>query len=148
MRGFTLVELLVALAVLAILLMVAMPAFNNLIVSQRVKTASFDLVAGLSYARSEAVKQNGTVTLTPSGGNWANGWTVTGPDGSTLKTAAALQSVTVSGPTSLVYGRSGRITGGSGDIEIASSVTTDGVAARCISVDVTGLPRAKQGACS
>ena len=148
MRGFTLIELMVTLAVLAVLMAVAVPSFNTISLSQRIKTASFDIVASLSYARSEAVKQNGSVTIAPSGGNWANGWTISAPDGSTLRTAAALQNLTVSGPASMVYGRSGRIVSGTGDIEVASSVVISGVTARCITVDVTGLPRARQGNCS
>jgi len=137
----------VTLAVLAVLIMVAAPSFNTITLTQRVKTASFDIVANLSYARSEALKQNGNVTITPTDGDWANGWTITGPDGSTLKTGAASQNLTITGPASLVYSRSGRVTSGSGNIDISSSIEDAAVAGRCITLDVTGLPRAKPGSC-
>lgn len=146
-KGFSLIELMVTLSVLAILLFVAAPSFSNFISSQRIKTASFDVIATLSFARSEAIKQNGSVTITPTGGSWGNGWLITGPDGSTLKTQAAFQNLSVSGPASLVFGRSGRVTSGTGNIQIDNSQSNAAVAPRCITIDVTGLPRSRQGSC-
>ncbi|HJW01959.1 MAG TPA: GspH/FimT family pseudopilin, partial [Azospira sp.] len=70
-KGFSLIELMVTLSVLAIVLVIAAPSFGNFVLSQRVKTASFDVVASLSFARSEAIKQNGNVTIAPTGGSWA-----------------------------------------------------------------------------
>jgi len=54
--GYTLVELVVTLAALAILVTWAVPAFSNLIDSNRLRAAAAQLAGDLRYARSEAIK--------------------------------------------------------------------------------------------
>lgn len=147
-KGFTLIELMVTLAVLAILLAIAAPSFSSFMLSQRIKTASFDVIASLSYARSEAIKQNGSVTIAPvSGTDWASGWTITGPSG-LLRTQAAFTNLSVSGPTNIIFGRSGRVTSTTGSILVDDSKSNTIATSRCITIDPTGIPRAKSGACS
>ncbi|GLW61414.1 hypothetical protein Hthe01_17630 [Hydrogenophilus thermoluteolus] len=63
MCGVTLVELMVTIAVAAILLAVAVPGFRNLIVSNRLTATTNAFVAALNLARIEAVKRNARVTL-------------------------------------------------------------------------------------
>lgn len=60
-RGFTLVELMVTVAVAAIMLAIAVPSFTYLIQSNILTTASNDLIVNLNYAHSEAGKK-GTAT--------------------------------------------------------------------------------------
>lgn len=74
--GFTLIELFIALAVLGIVMTLAAPSFVDLINSNRLKSAAFDLVVSLNYARSEAIKRNTDATLTPAAGGWSSGWSV------------------------------------------------------------------------
>lgn len=87
-RGFTLVELLVALAVGAILLTIAIPGYAFLVNGSRLAAATNDLVTALHLARSEAIKRgvrvsvckssNGTA-VTPAcdtSANWQQGWLV------------------------------------------------------------------------
>jgi type IV fimbrial biogenesis protein FimT len=57
-RGFTLVELMVAVAIAAILLTLAVPSFTRLTASNALTTASNDIVLALSLAKMEAVKRN------------------------------------------------------------------------------------------
>jgi type IV fimbrial biogenesis protein FimT len=57
-RGFTLVELMVGIAILAILLAITVPPFKKMIASQRLKNANAELVASLQFARSEAIARN------------------------------------------------------------------------------------------
>lgn len=64
--GFSLIELLVALAVAATLLVVAVPAFLNLIVDHRLATRANEFMTALAMARSEALKLNLRVTLCKS----------------------------------------------------------------------------------
>ncbi|GAB3783998.1 GspH/FimT family pseudopilin [Dyella agri] len=59
--GFTLVELMITIAVAAILLMIAVPSFNNIINSNRLTTAANTMVNALNTARMEAIKRNGSV---------------------------------------------------------------------------------------
>lgn len=57
-KGFTVVELMITLGVIAILAVVAVPSFNNMINSNRLTTAANEMVAGLNVARMEAIKRN------------------------------------------------------------------------------------------
>jgi type IV fimbrial biogenesis protein FimT len=59
--GFTLLELMVAVAVASILVTVALPSFKHLALSNKLSTAANDLVYALTVARTEAVKTNATV---------------------------------------------------------------------------------------
>lgn len=84
--GFTIVELMVAITVLAVLLGIGVPSFRLTLQGNRITTTANDMVAALQFARSEAVRRGVNVTLCSSGdqatcsGTWANGWIVRGPD--------------------------------------------------------------------
>ncbi|WP_375057057.1 GspH/FimT family pseudopilin [Zobellella sp. DQSA1] len=65
--GLTLVELLVGIAVLAVLLVVAVPGFQTLRQQYLVRSAGMAVYADLQLARSEAVKRNRPVTVCFSG---------------------------------------------------------------------------------
>ena len=73
-RGFTLVELLIALVVLGILISIGMPAFGNMIDQQRMDSGLSALTGSLNMAKQEAVRRNRPVTLTAIEGDWNNGW--------------------------------------------------------------------------
>jgi type IV fimbrial biogenesis protein FimT len=62
-RGFTFVELMITVMVAAILMTLAVPQFRSVIASTRLTTQSNDLVAALNFARSTAIKRNGSVSL-------------------------------------------------------------------------------------
>ena len=61
--GFTLVELMIGVAVVAVLLAVAVPSFQALIERQRLKGAGELVLSELQFARSEAIKQNTQVDV-------------------------------------------------------------------------------------
>lgn len=74
-RGFTLVEAIVAIAVLGILLTLAVPGMQKIVAKQRLRSASYDLVADLTLARSESLKRGTPVVLEPlRSGDWTAGW--------------------------------------------------------------------------
>jgi type IV fimbrial biogenesis protein FimT len=61
--GFTLIELLVAVAIAAILLSLAAPSFTRLIQSTKISGSVNTFMADLRFARSEAIRLGGTVTM-------------------------------------------------------------------------------------
>lgn len=63
MRGFSLIELLVGISILAMLLALALPSFSEWIRNNQVRAAAETLREGLQLARSEAVKRNTRVRL-------------------------------------------------------------------------------------
>ena len=82
-HGFTLIESMMALALLAVLIGVAAPSFREVIRNNRTTAVTNDLVAALHYARSEAVRQGLGVRLCAGDdfdecdGDWLSGWYVT-----------------------------------------------------------------------
>ena len=62
-RGFTLIELMVTIAVIAIIAMMAAPSFGNLLLKQNLNRSTQDLVATLNAARSTAVLERREVTV-------------------------------------------------------------------------------------
>jgi type IV fimbrial biogenesis protein FimT len=83
-RGFTLIELMIAVAVLAILLGIAVPSFNEATLSSKLGSTANNFVASATLARSEAIKRNMAITLCvstdgascASSGGWEQGWMV------------------------------------------------------------------------
>jgi len=83
--GFTLIELIITLAVAIILMSVAVPSFNTAIKNNRLATQTNQLVSALNTARSEAVSRSAQVTMcrtsngtscNTSSGGWETGWLV------------------------------------------------------------------------
>lgn len=60
-RGFTLVELMIGLAVVGVLMMLAIPAFTQFLQNQKMKNAAETTMHGLTLARGEAVRRNSSV---------------------------------------------------------------------------------------
>ena len=133
--GFTLIELVVALAVAAILLGVGVPSFTAMVRDGRMRSAATELNLALYLARSEAVKRAGTagvraVTVcaragddacSADPGDWENGWIVFAdtdlvPGAADAEIGPADTILRVSGP---VHER----------IDVASSFSTDRTAA-------------------
>lgn len=79
-HGFTMIELMVTVAVLGILLAVGVPSFNSFMVNSRTSALANDITSAVNLARSEAVKRATPVTVCPSSngttcaGAWADGW--------------------------------------------------------------------------
>lgn len=114
--GFTLMELLITIAVGAILVTLAVPAFQNFLRNDRQWTTANSLVMSLNAARSEAIKQDTAVSVCPTANGtscsassaWSQGWIVlssasgstpaltvpTLATGSTLTEASGLTAVT------------------------------------------------------
>ena len=74
--AFTVIELMMVVSILIILLAVAIPSFTASVVNNRLTTIANELVASLSYARSEAIRRGQHVAVRKTGTNWENGWQV------------------------------------------------------------------------
>jgi type IV fimbrial biogenesis protein FimT len=143
-RGLTLVELMVGLAVLAVVLAVAAPQFPQWGRSTRVMTQTFDLQNSLAFARSEAMRRGVRVTVcrtdspragTPScnaSAAWAAGWLVFVDNTQVAGNVAGV----IDGADSVL-----RI----GDTANGSAITTAGNLGAWISYGSTGLTRTDGG---
>jgi len=138
----------VTVVIAAILMAVAVPSFQSIIAGQRIKSATYDMFSTLTFARSEAIKRNTNVTVAQASGGWQNGWTVTA-GAVTLSQQEATRGVAIAASaTSVTYRQDGRITAvGSQTFAITSSVSV-GTPGRCVTTEVSGLPKSKVGACS
>ncbi|MBF0144145.1 MAG: GspH/FimT family pseudopilin [Magnetococcales bacterium] len=138
--GFTLIEILIVMAIVGIMALFAVPAMRGIILDQRLKAAANELHLSLFLARSEAVKRNTGVTVAATGGDWADGWSVTVTSGGALLRAAdALNGVTVTAPaSSLEFGRDGRASV-TGSIQLVAT-GEDSVSMRCIDLTLAGMP--------
>lgn len=161
-RGFTLIETMVVVALLAIVGALAAPNFRQFIGTMNAKSAAFDLIGDLSLARSEAIRGNWPVRVIPTGGNWANGWSIvrdaappvdTTLGAQTLRERPALASslnLSDNAPAQVVFQPNGRMATdtdtGNRAWSIKSSIA--GVIARCVVITPTGSARSKLGACS
>ena len=63
-RGFTMIELMIVVAVIAVAVALAAPSFRGLLAKKRIEGVASELATDLQYARSEAVSRNATVRVT------------------------------------------------------------------------------------
>jgi type IV fimbrial biogenesis protein FimT len=141
--GFTLMELLVAVSVVAILVTLALPTLTSLVLTQKVKTGASDLQATLFFARSEALKRAVNVDVVPAGDDWKGGWTVQLPNGTVLRSqlplSAQLSSMAVDAGTRITYQPDGRVSAAPPPIVVRVAANPK-VSARCVVTDLSGRP--------
>lgn len=146
--GFTLIELMVTITVLAVILMLAVPGFRQLIESQRLRTAAFDMVADLTLARSEALKRGKDVTLKPlTSGTWVDGWQVlVGTEEVSKRNSVGGGISFASAPSSVVFESSGRVSSSTSTVKFGLR-TSDSSRQRCILLDPSGRPKSISSGC-
>lgn len=166
-RGFSLVELVVVMAIAGIVMVIAVPSIESFLANQRMKTASFNLVVAMMNARAEA-QQRGVpvyVKSMPATG-LQGGWCIlidntqdcslSAPPTSALRLQEALAGVTYTpksgstgvtvsaGMATFTFNRSGRL---------SSAVRVDIVddrftgMKRCVYVETSGNARSATGQC-
>lgn len=148
--GFTLIEVMTALVILGILLTVGVPAVNQMMAGQRVKSVAADLHTSLVLARGEAVVRNRQVTVAPAADStWEEGWRVTEEDsdaGPLLQHSLESGVEITSEPAEIaqiVFRPNGRASA-AGTLKIESVM--DSRQTRCVEIGLDG--RARSRACN
>ncbi len=162
-NGFTLIELMVSLAIIAIMATVAVPSFTATIKNNRLVTQVNLLAGSLALARSEAIKFGSEATVcvsadqaTCSGANWDEGWMVwvdtdndgALTDGEERQFVAGLPSsmtfTSSTATTQFLYSSQGTSDGGT--LELCDD--RGGETGRQVRVSATGRPNTTTLACS
>ncbi|HAL39753.1 MAG TPA: pilus assembly protein FimT [Polaromonas sp.] len=146
-RGFTLIELMVTVAVLAVMASLAAPSFRELLAAQRVRTTAYNIVGDLVLARNEAVKRGESVTLTPVSAAWNNGWSVNVASSTEVlsgqgSVGSGVQFTT--SPASITFDRNGQT---SVSTVVRFGLSDGGTHKRCISLDPSGRPKSANMEC-
>lgn len=142
--GFTLVELLVVVAVVAILAAVAVPSYTQMIANSRVRSTAQTFHASLMRARSEALKRNRSVAVQRIGTSWSNGWQIVDQtSGDVIESSAPATRVTLaegSNLTTIVYLQSGRMLSSASALFMRFADVGGKAQDRCVAVDLSGRP--------
>lgn len=145
-RGFTIIELMVTVAVAAILLALAIPSFTGFMARARLEGVANELVADLVYARSLATTQKSDIsTSTPIGfhnislvtSNDGKSYAISGDGVGQLKVVTLDSRLSLSGSTTVTFD-SFRGFSSAGSISVSSSETP---ATFEVSVDVMGVAK-------
>lgn len=130
-HGFTLVELMITLAVLVVVMAVAVPSLQEFSANNQLVATKSQFAAAVSLARTEAGKRGRVVALQalgngPAGNEFAGGWEVAADDdnnGSVAstetrvrRTATMLERIKLGGPVLLGFRASGALVGGAAQV--------------------------------
>ncbi|XQU08457.1 GspH/FimT family protein [Halomonas sp. LY9] len=138
--GFTLLELLVALALFATLATVAIPNFSRIIQENRVVTTTNDYKIALSFARSEAVRRNQAVSLLPVAAGWSAGWEVRANNAVLRSWAQEVNDIAITdAPERFTFNSQGRLVTAAFAPQ-SVSVTLNEIG-RCVRVEPSGISR-------
>lgn len=119
--GFTMIEMMIVIAIAGVLSAIAVPSFQAAIANQRAKAFAQELYLALNKARSEAIKLNGTCDVVvdfSDAADWAAGWSVasveppaagtTCLDPRTISSAGGLAGIKTAGGADVTFFRRGR----------------------------------------
>lgn len=153
-NGFSLVEMMLVIAIAGILMSIAVPGVKTLLNTQKMKSATFDLVATAMLARSEAIKWSGasssSISIAAPSNNFNSGWCIVFTSATTCSTSAPGDGVMqIVRPTTgvtyayqgtaapIIFTRTGRLSGGAA---VKLLVTDDDSFAtpRCVTFDTNG----------
>ncbi len=133
-------ELVITVAVAAVVTSMALPSLSGLLRNTRVKQTATDMVMTLAYARNEAINRNAQVSVVAFG-TWTAGWQVVA-GGTPLRQTALSGEITVAGPASstLTYNPDGRLSNLTTLRFVFSVPGNTDVLMRCVSATLMGQP--------
>lgn len=146
MRGFTLLEMMVTIAVAAILVTLAVPSFNEAMLGSKLNTQANNFVASAQLARSEAIKRNAAVTLCASSngtsctGAWGDGWIVLAGGTVLFRQIPLAPGFRLSGDVTSIVFQSTGVGATSAALTLCRATPTVGSLGRTIQVSATGRP--------
>lgn len=154
LSGFSLIELMITIAVLAVLLAIGLPSFEGSLRSNRLATSTNELVATMSLARSEAIRNARGAMVCPSedgevctaAPDWNDGWIVwrdLDGDGAAssdevMRYVQPKGQMQISGPASVDFDSRGRVPAGLATITLQPDECAGRAMRRTVEVRVTG----------
>lgn len=144
--GFTVIELLVTIAVLTIIISMGVPMYGQFSRSSEMSGRTTDLIASINLTRSEAVNQRRAIDMEAIDGNWSMGWIISRQlDGTVLRISdfrgAGVNTVGVEeggGQTTLSFDREGRMASGGATFTLCPN---DGKPGQGRTIAITGFGR-------
>lgn len=123
-NGFSLIEPMIAITIIGLLLVIAIPSYSEWIQNTQIRTATESIQNGLQLARAEAVRRNAAIQFNLGTGT---GWTISVvSDSSVVQTRTAAEgsanvtvTVTPAGATGVTFNGLGRLNG----VGLASTIT-------------------------
>lgn len=138
MAGFTVIELMITVMLLAVLAAIAAPNMTSFILATRVKAAASDMYSALIFARSEAIKRNADIDIVPVL-TWGDGWQVKAGAAILKQQDAYPPSLSIVGPVgTITYRRDGRLSGNTTALYTVSAPGHATVRIKTVNVDLGG----------
>jgi len=112
--GFTIIELMMVIAIAGVMAAFAGPSFTTMINNNRITTQTNQFILAVQIARSEAVKRGRPISITATdGSNWAQGWQVLDENDAVIQNFDAVPSgltvVSADSKTSFTFSGSGEV---------------------------------------
>ncbi|MGJ7502317.1 GspH/FimT family pseudopilin [Variovorax sp. ZT5P49] len=139
-KGFTLIEMMVVVALVAILAALAMPSFTTMIANQRVTSATQELQTLFQFARAEGVYKRTQSTVTATGQKWEAKVGAQVLRDATLSDVVSVEPSSSGGVIFEVSGQARPAAAGSTSYTVSVSAT-NATRVQCLSVTRAGLVR-------